>query len=530
MRAVLIFLGSDGKPTLRARLPEGRSVLGTDPECDFVTCESEVAPRHVEFDNVGNRVKLVAIDRHLATRIDGAPVAEHWLVDGEVIELGANCRIGFEHKAGLDDSVLAAPKPEEPENAERAFQFLRTQALFYTMPDDSLQQIAERIRYRRVAEGETVVKQGEPGEAFYLIRSGRLKVKKDGVRVAELGPNDFFGEVALLTHGARAASVIAMIPCDLYEVDRECFDSIIKSNQAIAKHFVRVLASYGDNREEVQEILARMAPSQPRVGVALAAGAASGLVELGVLKVLEEEKIPIHMISGCSIGALIGATYALSGSYQETYELFANFTRSQRFFRQWMMDYSWLPWRGLIKGDRLLNNFRAIAAGKDDFSTLKIPFRAVAANLDTGREVVFKDGSVTLAIRASISIPAIFEPVIIEGQRYVDGGIVNPLPVNVLAQEGIDVIIAVRPHRPGLLDAAPGFWSRNFFSVLTSSLSISIDQMSTASGLIADTILAPEVHGIGTFDMHRLNELVEIGDKYARTRMEPIHNRLKLRR
>jgi|GEM_PF-308957 len=528
MRAVLIFYGTSGAPSLQVRLPEGRTILGSDPACDFVTHEPGVAPRHLEIEHFGDRVRLRTIDAGGETRINGAALEEHWLLGGDAIEIGTEFRVDFGELAAESEAVGPAASPDETESSEQAFQYLRSQSLFYTMSDDNLRRIAQAVRFCRVAAGETVVRQGAPGQAFYLVRSGRLEVVKNGERLAALGPDHFFGEVALLTSGVRAASVIAVTECELYEVDRACFDSTIRSNPRIAKHFLRLLASYGEDRQTAQRLLDTMAPSQPRVGVALAAGGAGGLVELGVLKVLEEEGIPIHMIAGCSMGAQIGATYALTGSYQKTYELFDRMTRSQQKIRQWTRDFSWLPWRGLIKGGRILEMFREAAGANDDFSKLKIPFRAVATNLDTGREVIFKEGSVALAVRASISMPALFEPVEIGGHRYVDGGIVNPLPVNVLAQEGIDVIIAVLPQRMSSNErGGRSFWSGNFFSVLTDSLTISVRHMLAASARIADVTIAPEVCGVGVFDAHRLDELVAIGEKAARGQMEQVHQRLR---
>jgi NTE family protein len=551
MRAVLIFYGADGTPALRIRLPEGRSILGSDPACDFVVHLPGMAPRHLELEHFGDRVGVRALDAVGEMRINGTALVEHWLVDGDSIEMGTNFRVEFgrsevdappapsgrraaaaETVVDLEADVAAAAShvsasSDEPESSEQAFRFLRSLSLFYTMSDDHLRRIAEAVRLRRFSAGEAVVRQGEPGEAFYLVRSGRLEVVKNGERVLALGPDQFFGEVALLTNGVRAAGVVAVTPCELYEVDRACFDSTIRSNLRIAKHFLRLLAGYGEDRRVAQRVLEKMAPAQPRVGVALAAGGAGGLVELGVLKVLEEEGIPIHMIAGCSMGAQIGATYALTGSYQATYELFARATKSPHLIRRWTRDFSWLPWRGLIKGDKVLEMFREAAGPNDDFSKLKIPFRAVATNLDTGREVIFKEGPVGLAVRASISLPALFEPVEIGGHRYVDGGIVNPLPVNVLAQEGLDVIIAVLPNRTGACEGGGrSFWTGNFFSVLTSSLTISVRHMLAASARIADVTIAPDADGVGVFDAHRLDELIAIGEQTARGQMGQIRERL----
>ena len=249
------------------------------------------------------------------------------------------------------------------------------------------------------------------------------------------------------------------------------------------------------------------------------------MVELGALKALERAGIPIHMIAGSSTGAQVGLAYALNGSYEEAYNLIARFTRTQKQFRQQALDFSWLPWRGLIRGNGILKMFQEVAAEKDDFSKLKIPLRVVAAELDTGREVIFKEGSVSLALRGSSSIPGAFEPVEINGRYFVDGGVINPLPVNVLAEEGLDIIIAVLPQNPPATEAAGrNGWSRNFFNVLTNSLAISVNQMRTLSACLADVAIAPVVSDAGMFDFHRLDEMIALGEQATLPHLERIRH------
>lgn len=161
-----------------------------------------------------------------------------------------------------------------------------------------------------------------------------------------------------------------------------------------------------------------------KVGLALGGGSARGLAHIGVLKVLEKGKIPIDMIAGTSAGALIGALYARGSSAGEIKKMV---TGMSLIDRARMIDLA-LPKTGLITGERIKKILKELI-GEADFSDLKIPFACVATDIVTGEEVVMNHGSVVEAVRASISIPAVFTLVKREGKFLVDGGLVNPVPV-----------------------------------------------------------------------------------------------------
>lgn len=179
-----------------------------------------------------------------------------------------------------------------------------------------------------------------------------------------------------------------------------------------------------------------------KVGLALGSGSARGWAHIGVLRALAEAGITIQYVAGTSIGALVGAAYAL-GKINEL-EAFA-----RRL--DWKHIVSFLdvtvPISGLIDGNKLTALFRELA-GDIPIEDLPLPFRAVATDLLSGREVVLTSGELVSAVRASISIPGIFTPVKRDGRFLVDGGLLNPVPVSVVRNMGAEYVIAVDLHDP----------------------------------------------------------------------------------
>jgi NTE family protein len=176
------------------------------------------------------------------------------------------------------------------------------------------------------------------------------------------------------------------------------------------------------------------------VGLALGSGAAFGLAHIGVLKVLERERIPVDIIAGSSIGALIGSMYAVGMSVAEIEKAALEIDIKLLVGR--LADVSLFPVRGLMHGTQAAKHFKK-HLGTKTFEHCRIPLKVTGANLTTRQSFVFDSGPVSDAVRASIAIPAIFKPVMRGNDVIVDGGILNPLPVHVLRQSGANKIIAV---------------------------------------------------------------------------------------
>lgn len=237
-----------------------------------------------------------------------------------------------------------------------------------------------------------------------------------------------------------------------------------------------------------------------KVGLALSSGAARGLAHIGVLEVLEREDIPIDMIVGSSMGALIGALYARGKNVSEIKNLAIDLG-TRRF--SFLADPA-LPKTGLIRGRKIEDMLRS-AIGDIEFSDLRMPLACVATDIDSGEEVVIREGLVWEGVRASASIPVIFTVAKWEGRYLVDGALVNPVPVSVLKAMGADFIIAVNviPHREVREAAEP-----NIFSVIMQTVYISSYRVIKSSLNGADIVIEPQVASIGHFDFHQVEESV----------------------
>lgn len=176
-------------------------------------------------------------------------------------------------------------------------------------------------------------------------------------------------------------------------------------------------------------------PKPARIAVVLGAGAAKGFAHIGVLKVLESQNIPIHMIVGTSAGSFVGSLYAYG------HDAFKLQTMSFAIEKDDVVDLM-LPDNGFIRGDKLEAYINRQLKGAT-IEKLSIPFYAVATDIQSGEEIVFGSGNTGRAVRASCSVPGVFRPVGISGRTYVDGGVVSPLAVDVARRYGADVVIAV---------------------------------------------------------------------------------------
>jgi len=259
------------------------------------------------------------------------------------------------------------------------------------------------------------------------------------------------------------------------------------------------------------------------VCLALGSGAARGLAHIGVLAVLEKEGIPVDMIAGTSAGAAIGAIYA---SGMNTGQM-----KEQVLEAGWkkiapLIDPS-LPKTGLIKGKKVKDLLSSYVGGNIKFSDLKIPFACVATDIDTGEEVVISRGSVPEALRASISVPAIFTLVKREGRYLVDGGLVNPVPVSVARRMGADFIIAVNVM-PDVIDRVEKIGKEpNIFQIIIQSIYIATYSLIRSSMEGADIVIEPDVANIGASEFLKAPELVWQGEKAAQIAIPEIKRKLE---
>jgi NTE family protein len=241
-------------------------------------------------------------------------------------------------------------------------------------------------------------------------------------------------------------------------------------------------------------------PRTPVIGLALGGGFARGMAHIGVLKVLEEEGIPIRLIAGTSVGALIGASYCSGVSIQELETL----SRSVRFttFARWTVSRF-----GFASNDRMVE-FLAHTLKVKTFEELRIPLGVTATNFNTGEAVVFHSGDIVDPVRASCAYPGMFLPVNIRGQWLVDGMLSHPVPSRPVRDMGAERVLAVHLKGQWSKNGAP----RHLFDVIGQSFAIAQDQMSHIWRGAADIVVEPEVSGFAYDDFKRAGELVRAGE------------------
>ena len=263
-------------------------------------------------------------------------------------------------------------------------------------------------------------------------------------------------------------------------------------------NIIRTVQAFG------RELSRKTTPTQltriPAIGVALGGGFARGIAHIGVLKVLEQEGIPIRAVAGTSVGALIGAAYCSGLSIQELEEV-AHKVRFTTFARWTLSRY------GFATNDRMVTFLTRTLKCKT-FEELRIPLGVTATDFNTGEGVVFHSGSIIDPVRASCAYPGMFLPVEIRGRYLVDGMLSYPVPTRPLREMGADRVLAV--HLKGTW--ANGGPPRHLFDVIGQSFAIAQDAMSSMWKESADLVIEPNVAGFAYDDFKRADDLIHAGE------------------
>lgn len=208
-------------------------------------------------------------------------------------------------------------------------------------------------------------------------------------------------------------------------------------------------------RDRIRSLWPRSGSRCPRVGVALGGGLPFGVVAAGVLDVFEAASVPIDFLAGTSMGAIVGALYAAGLTPLEIEAAFTEHFRRSKLLPMLLHDLRLSPY-GFFDGGHLMKHIGKLIGEDRRFEDdLKVRFAIPAADLITGEEVVFDSGPVLPAVRASISMPAIFQPLHHQGRYLVDGAIVSPIPIDVVRRMGATFVIAVRAVRSRLAATGP---------------------------------------------------------------------------
>jgi len=253
------------------------------------------------------------------------------------------------------------------------------------------------------------------------------------------------------------------------------------------------------------------------VGLALGGGFARGFAHLGVLQVLEESHIPISHIAGTSVGSILGAAYASGAPLARIIET----CRTLRFrdIARWRVSRL-----GLASNHRLENLIERVFDSRH-FEDLRIPLAAVATDLSSGEPVVFTQGNLADAIRASCAFPGLFEPVEIGTRCLADGGLVAPVPTRAARDLGAATVIGISV---GVQDGHRGA-PTNIFQVVSRAVSAAQKHQLEVWERHADLILRPDVQSLAWDDFHRADEAIAAGATAARRALPRIENLLRLR-
>ncbi len=268
------------------------------------------------------------------------------------------------------------------------------------------------------------------------------------------------------------------------------------------------------------------------VGVALGGGAAFGIAHLGVLKVLEQNNIPIDLIAGCSQGSLIGIGYACGISVDEMIDMARRIGRKQNALTA--VDPT-LTKPGLLAGDKFVEIFRPLLGSKTTFRDLVIPCRTVATDIESGERVSIGNGLLVDAFRASASVPMVFSPLRLDGRVLVDGGVSDPVPAETVNLMGADLCIAVNvvpPLKKGVENAVsktirvmtwfnPLSWFEgssglpNMFDIIMNAMQILQYELGNFKAISADVLINPELSDFTWIEYYRSEELIERGRQAA---------------
>jgi NTE family protein len=275
----------------------------------------------------------------------------------------------------------------------------------------------------------------------------------------------------------------------------------------------------------IKKALSAKKKKGPNIALVLSSGGARGFAHIGIIEELLKYNFNITSIAGTSMGSIIAGVYA-AGKLNEFTEWACSVNRLGLFK---LVDFTFST-RGFIKGDRVLNEIRKIV-GDINIEELEIPYAAVATDIIRQQEVVFREGCLFEAMRASMAIPTIFTPSVLNGKELIDGGIMNPLPIDLIERTENDLLVVVNVNanlteESELVDAS--FPSKKngelvqeekrkygFFDLLTKSFDLTQDKLTDMiiDKHKPDILINVSRDLCSTFDFHRGSEIIEAGRK-----------------
>ena len=264
--------------------------------------------------------------------------------------------------------------------------------------------------------------------------------------------------------------------------------------------------------------------NRKKIGLALGGGGAKGLAHIGVIKALQQAEIPIDYIAGTSMGALVGGWYAAKKNILLLENLFLQIDHKSIFPVEKMVKTK----DGSLFQNKTIVELLESGIGRTKIEDCQIPFAAVATNVANGDEVIIKEGKLSDAIRASIALPVIFSPVKINDKLLMDGGLINPVPADILKEMGAEIVIAVDVSSRWLtsydIKGEPVNF-KNFYSLVSDVFSVLEYQIAKKILKEADIILRPPVINYDWLDFHRAKGIIEAGSGETKRNLEEIRKK-----
>lgn len=265
-----------------------------------------------------------------------------------------------------------------------------------------------------------------------------------------------------------------------------------------------------------------MSKKRKKIGLALGSGSSRGYAHLGVLKVLQENNIPIDFIAGASAGAVVASLYSL---YEGNLEKVEKVLTDWKEFRS-LIDFSFSG--GIIKGKKIFDYLEKKFEEKK-FEDLKIPVSVVATDYDSSQKVDIKSGDIALGVRASMSIPFVFKLVETGGKRLADGGLSSPVPIKTVRDMGADIVIAVRIEDKAVNN------NLNLYNMTVRSMEIMQHNLSEYEIKEADVLIDPYFENFGILGVHKIlggktSDIIAEGERAALREIDSIKKLLGIKK
>lgn len=262
-------------------------------------------------------------------------------------------------------------------------------------------------------------------------------------------------------------------------------------------------------------------PRPVKIGLALGGGAARGFAHIGVIKALESQGIVPDIVVGTSAGSLVGALYAAGNNGFALHKMALEIDEAA--ISDWSVPL-FATATGVLKGEALQSYVNRMV-NNVPLDRLKMPFGAVATDLQSGQPILFQRGNTGAAVRASSAVPGVFQPVKVGDNLYVDGGLVSPVPVRFARQMGADFVIAVN------ISAQPGGQpSANTLDVLLQTFAIMGQSINQYELKEADIVIQPKLNGMKSNDFQGRNLAILAGEQAASALMPDLQRKLKAKR